>query len=68
MTSQTPNGVQIDRVHSGAICTEIGEQLRISLAGTPNPLPSRLLSLMQRLDGVERGNAAFKNSIEVDLR
>lgn len=68
MTSQNLNGVQIDRVHSGAICTEIGEQLRITLAGTPNPLPSRLLGLMERFDSVERDNVGFKTSIEVDLR
>lgn len=68
MTSQNPNGVQIDRVHSGAICTEIGERLRIAMAGTPNPLPSRLLRLLERFDNVERGDVAFKNSIEIDLR
>lgn len=68
MTSQTPAGVQIDRVHSGAICTEIGERLRIALAGTPDPLPSRLLNLLERFDSVERGDVAFKTSIEIDLR
>ena len=68
MTSQNPNGIQIDRVHSGAICTEIGERLRIALAGTPNPLPLRLLSLLERFDSAERDNVAFKHSIEVDLR
>ena len=68
MTSQNPNGVQIDRVHSDAIRTEIGERLRAALAGNPNPLPSRLLNLLERFDSVERGDVAFKNSIEIDLR
>ena len=64
MTSQDPNGVQIDRVHSGAICTEIGERLRAMLTGNP----PHLLSLTDRLDGVKCGDVAFKNLIEVDFR
>ena len=68
MTSQDPNGVQIDRVHSHAIRTEIGERLRVTLAGNPNQLPPRLLGLAKRFDSVERGDVAFKNSIETDLR
>jgi hypothetical protein len=65
MTSQNPNNVQIDRVNSGAICTEIGERLRATLTGNPSQLPPYLVRLTERLDGVESGDVA---STEVDLR
>ena len=64
MTSQDPHGVQINRVHSGAICTEIGERLRTSLAGKPTRLPPDLLALTALLDSAERGDVA----IEIDVR
>jgi len=63
--SQDPNGLQIHRVHSGAICTEIGERLRVTLTGNPTRLPPRLLSLTKLLDSVECGDVAFNNSIEL---
>lgn len=56
MTSQDLNSVQIDHAHSGAICTEIGERLRATLPGDPEQLPTHLLSLTKRLDGVECGD------------
>jgi len=68
MTSQDPNGVQINRVHSGAICTEIGERLSAALAGNPNQLPPNLLGLTELLDSGASGDVALKNSIEIDLR
>jgi hypothetical protein len=68
MTSKNPNGVQINCVDSGAICTEIGERLRATLAGRPKQLPPYLVSLTERFDGVEGGDVAFKNSAEIDLR
>jgi hypothetical protein len=68
MASQDPNGVQIDRVHSRAIHTEIGERLRATLTGDANQLPPHLHSLTERFDGAERGGVAFKNSIETNLR
>jgi hypothetical protein len=64
--SQDPNGVQIDRIHAGAICKEVGERLRAALTGNPNQLPLHILSLTERFDSVERGNAAFKASIAMD--
>ncbi len=60
MTSQHLNGVQIDRIHSGAICKEVGERLRGTLTGNPGQLPTHLRGLMERFDSVERGSAAFK--------
>ena len=68
MTSQNPGGVRIDRVDSGTICTEIGERLRAALTGNPNQLPPDLVSQIERLDRVERGKLAFKNSTEIGLR
>ena len=68
MTSQDPNGVQMDRVHSRAIRTEIGERLRATLTGNANPLPPHLHSLTERLDRAECGEIAFENSIEINLR
>ena len=43
------NDVQIDRVHSDAICEEIGERLSVALAPQRNELPPRLLALMDNL-------------------
>ena len=37
--SQDPGGVQIDQIHTGAICKEIGERLRVTLTGNPKQLP-----------------------------
>jgi hypothetical protein len=68
MTGQNPNGAQINRVDSCAICTEIGERLRATLTANPNQLPPYLVSLTERFDGVECGGVAFKNSTEIDLR
>jgi hypothetical protein len=64
MTSQDPNVIQIDRVHSGAICTEIGERLHATPTGKPVQLPAHLLNLTELLDNIERGDGA----IEMDMR
>ncbi|MGA7998232.1 MAG: hypothetical protein WCA28_25500 [Bradyrhizobium sp.] len=64
--SQDPNGIQIDRMHTGAICNEIGERLRATLRRNPNRLSLHILSLTERFDSVERGNTAFKASIAMD--
>jgi hypothetical protein len=70
MTSHVPNGVKINRIHTGAICEEIGERLRASPAGRPNRLPARivnlteLLGLMERFESVECGNVAIPALIE----
>jgi hypothetical protein len=41
--------VQINRVHSGAICKEIGDRLRDSLTGERGDPPPALRLLMERL-------------------
>ncbi|MFY9953397.1 hypothetical protein [Bradyrhizobium sp.] len=41
--------VQINRVHSGAVCKEIGERLSVALGPQSIELQPRLLSLMKRL-------------------
>jgi hypothetical protein len=66
--SQDPNGVQIDRIHAGAICKEIGERLRATLTGKPNRLPLHILGLTERFDRVERGHAAFGASTGMETR
>jgi hypothetical protein len=75
MTSQDPCGIQINRVHSGAICMEIGERLRLTLTGNPTRVPPHLLSLTELLDDVEYGAVTFRSSavtsrdsIESDVR
>jgi hypothetical protein len=68
MTSQDSNDVRRNRVHSRAICTEVGEGPRATLTENPNRLPPYLLSLTKLLDSAERGDVALKNSIEIDLR
>ncbi len=74
MTSQNPHSVQINRDHSGAICMEIGERLRVTLTGNPIQVPAHLLHLAKLLDDVEYDAVAFRatipsgNSIESDVR
>ena len=53
---QYPNSVEIDRVHSVAICLEIGERLGGALTATPTRLPPRLAEL---LDILECNNVSF---------
>jgi hypothetical protein len=43
------NDIQIDRVCSAAICEEIGDQLRIILAGEPSRLPQHMTMLVEQL-------------------
>ena len=43
------NDVQIDRVHTGAVCKEMGERLSIALGPQSIELQPRLLSLMKQL-------------------
>jgi hypothetical protein len=45
--------VQINRIHSGAVCKEIGERLSVELGPQSNELPPRLLALMEQLAKVE---------------
>ena len=45
--------VQIDRIHNGAVCKEIGERLSVILGQQSNELPARLLALMEQLAKVE---------------
>jgi len=64
MTSQYPNGVQIDRVTNDAICTEVGKGLRAMLTESQNQLPQHLLRLQERFDSVEYGYADFKKPLK----
>jgi len=68
MMGQDPGGVQIDRIHTGAICEEIGERLRVTLTGSPKQLPPHIRGLTERFDSVGRGNAAFRASIRMDVK
>lgn len=45
--------VQINRIHSGAICNEIGERLAAALGPQSNELPARLVALIDELVRVE---------------
>ena len=45
--------VQINRIHSGAVCQEIGERLSVELGPQSNELPPRLLALTEQLAKVE---------------
>ena len=69
MTRQDRNSVQIDRVHAGAICSEIGERLQATLTVGSTRLPPHLVRLTELLDrnSVERRDA-FKKLIEADLK
>lgn len=54
MDYQHRNRVQIDHVHAHAICTEIGERLRVALIADATRLPSHLVRLTEQLDRAER--------------
>jgi hypothetical protein len=43
------NDVQINRVHTGAVCKEMGERLSVALRPQSIELQPRLLSLMKQL-------------------
>jgi hypothetical protein len=45
--------VHINRIHSDAICDEIGERLSAALGTQSNELPGRLLALIDELVKVE---------------
>ena len=50
MPHPTPESdVQINRVHTGAVCKEIGERLSVALGPQSIELQPRLLSLMKQL-------------------
>jgi hypothetical protein len=46
------NDVQIDRIHNGAVCEEIGERLCQALDRQSNDLPPRWLALIEQLSKV----------------
>jgi hypothetical protein len=50
--------VQINRIHSGAICKEIGERLSARLSPQSNELPARLLALMEQLEKIEHRDSS----------
>jgi hypothetical protein len=68
MTTRDLSGVRINSVHSGAICAEIGERLRASLAAVPQRWPSDLRKLTELLDRVERGDVCSGTQSKVDMR
>lgn len=51
------NQLEIDSIHSRAICEEIGERLRIMLRPETGDLPVRLQLLIDRLADQERQSA-----------
>ena len=54
------NDVQITRVHSGAVCEEIGERLSAALGPQSNELSPRLLALIKELGKVDPREAPRK--------
>jgi hypothetical protein len=66
------NDVQINCIHSGAVCDAVGETLSVTLGPQSNELPLRLAGLMKQLamdetDGIEHmkdfSNALFPPDI-----
>jgi hypothetical protein len=66
------NDVQINCIHSGAVCDPVGETLSVTLGPQSNELPLRVAGLMKQLamdetDGIERmkdfSNASFPPDI-----
>jgi hypothetical protein len=54
------NDVQITRVHSGAVCEEIGERLSAALGPQSIELSPRLLALIKELGKVDPREAPRK--------
>jgi hypothetical protein len=48
-----PNDIQIDRIHSGAVCKEMGDRLSVALGRQSIELPPRLLALIDQLAKAE---------------
>jgi hypothetical protein len=44
---------QFNRIHSGAVCKEIGERLPSALGPQPQELPAPLIALIEQLAKVE---------------
>jgi hypothetical protein len=63
-TRDCSSDARIDSVHSGAICAEIGERLRASVALSSQRWPSDFQRLTELLDEVDRRNGAFQNAIK----
>ena len=47
------NDVQINRIHSRAVCDEIGERLSVALSSQSIELPSHLVALIKELATIE---------------
>jgi len=61
---------QIDHGCSAALCEEIGDRLRIILAGAPNGLPKHMTMLVEqiaRADGVNPASRHKRNRNELKL-
>lgn len=57
MTLRMPKpGVQIDRVHSAAICDEIGDSLRSFLGLEVDPMQPNLCALIRQLHDISSRN------------
>jgi hypothetical protein len=54
MNWEDRNRVQIDHIHTGAICAEIGERLQAALRENSTRLPPDLARLAELLDSAER--------------
>jgi hypothetical protein len=54
------NELRLDRVHTAAICREIGDRLRISLNAERVPMTPTLLDLVERLAAQDRRTARPK--------
>jgi hypothetical protein len=68
MTTRDLSGIRINSVHSGAICAEIGERLRASLAAAPQRRPSDLHKLTELLDRVERRDCRRTGQPKIETR
>ena len=65
MSTHHPSSIQLSRVHSEAIRSEIAERLRAEFTAESARLPSYLLDLTKRLDSVD---SRFASEIETNFR
>jgi len=58
----SPNDIQIDRIHSGAVCEEMGDRLLVALGPQSIELPPPLLALIDQLAKVETHESMIRKS------
>jgi hypothetical protein len=60
------NDIRIDQFCSGAICEEIGDRLRINLAGEPDRLPRHMMTPVEQMAQDDCVSAVLAEFVQTD--